>query len=203
VVVAAVPWVRHGTGHTYAFDDTVAWLTAVRCSKTAVRELMRVAWRTVGSIITRVSADAMARTDRFANLSRIGIDEISYKRGHRYLTVVVDHDSRRLIWAAPGRDKATLNIFFDELSPQRCAAITHVSADAAVWIADVVAARCPAAVQCADAVHIVKWATEALDGSVGECGTRPGQPPAPSPNAGAGGPRQTRRPGRVATKPEV
>jgi transposase len=84
VVVAAVPWARHGAGHTYAFDDTVAWLT-VRCSKTAVRELMRVAWRTVGSIITRVSADAMARTDRFANLTRIGIDEISYKRGHRYL----------------------------------------------------------------------------------------------------------------------
>ena len=77
-----MPWARHGTGHTYAFDDTVAWLT-VPCSKTAVRELMRVAWRTVGSIITRVSADAMARTDRFANLSRIGIDEISYKRGHR------------------------------------------------------------------------------------------------------------------------
>ena len=102
VVVAAVPWARHGAGHTYAFDDTVAWLT-VRCSKTAVRELMRVAWRTVGSIITRVSADAMAGTDRFANLSRIGIDEISYKRGHRYLTVVVDHDTRRLIWAAPGR----------------------------------------------------------------------------------------------------
>jgi transposase len=117
----------------------------------------------VGSIITRVSAEAMARTDRFANLSRIGIDEISYKRGHRYLTVVVDHDSRRLIWAAPGRDKATLNMFFDELGPDRCAAITHVSADAADWIADVVAARCPAAVQCADAFHIVKWATEALD----------------------------------------
>jgi len=162
VVVAAVPWARHGTGHTYAFDDTVAWLT-VRCSKTAVRVLMRVAWRTVGSIITRVSADAMARTDRFANLTRIGIDEISYKRGHRYLTVVVDHDTRRLIWAAPGRDKATLNTFFDELGPDRCAAITHVSADAADWIADVVAVRCPAAVQCADAFHIVKWATEALD----------------------------------------
>ena len=102
-------------------------------------------------------------TDRFANLSRIGIDEISYKRGHRYLTVVVDHDTRRLIWAAPGRDKATLNMFFDELGPARCPAITHVSADAADWIADVVAARCPAAVQCADPFHVVKWATEALD----------------------------------------
>ena len=162
VVVAAVPWARHGAGHTYAFDDTVAWLT-VRCSKTAVRELMRVAWRTVGSIVTRVSADAMAGTDRFANLRRIGIDEISYKKGHRYLTVVVDHDTRRLIWAAPGRDKATLSEFFELLGPERCAAITHVSADAADWIASVVAQYCPAAVQCADAFHVVSWATEALD----------------------------------------
>ncbi len=56
VVVAAVPWARHGAGHTQAFDDTVAWL-AVQCSKTAVTELMRIAWRTVGAIITRVSAD--------------------------------------------------------------------------------------------------------------------------------------------------
>lgn len=52
----------------------MAWLT-VCCSKTAVRELMRVAWRTVGSIITWVSADAMAGTDRSANVPRIGIGE--------------------------------------------------------------------------------------------------------------------------------
>ena len=162
VVVAAVPWARHGAGHTHGFDDTVAWL-AVQCSKTAVRQLMRVAWRTVGAIVTRVAADAMAGTDRFADLRRIGIEEISYKRGHRYLTIVVDHDARRLVWAAPGRDKATLRRFFDALGAERCAQITHVSADAADWIADVVAERCPDAVQCADAFHVVKWATEALD----------------------------------------
>ena len=56
VVVAAVPWARHGAGHTRAFDEQVAWL-AVACSKTAVTELMRIAWRTVGAIITRVWAD--------------------------------------------------------------------------------------------------------------------------------------------------
>lgn len=162
VVVASVPWARHGAGHTYAFDDTVAWL-AVQCSKTAVRQLLRIAWRTVGAIITRVAEDALAGTDRFAGLRRIGIDEISYKKGHRYLTIVVDHDTGRLIWAAPGRDKATLRGFFDALGEQRCAAITHVSADAADWIAAVVAERCPQAVQCADAFHVVKWVTEALD----------------------------------------
>lgn len=162
VVVAAVPWARHGAGHTFAFDDTVAWL-AVRTSRTAVTELMRVAWRTVGGIVTRVSADIDARVDRFAGLRRIGIDEISYKRGHKYLTVVVDHDSGRLVWAAPGRDRRTLHGFFDALGADRCARITHVSADAADWVAAVVAQRCPDAVRCADPFHVVKWATEALD----------------------------------------
>jgi transposase len=162
VVVAAVPWARHGAGHTRFFDDQVAWL-AVTCSKSAVMALMRIAWRTVGAIITRVAADALDGVDQLAGLRRIGIDEISYKKGHRYLTVVVDHDSRRLVWAAPGRDTHTLRRFFDLLGPERSAQITHVSADAADWIADVVAQRCPAAVRCADAFHVVAWATEALD----------------------------------------
>ena len=67
------------------------------------------------------------------------------------------------MWAAPGRDKATLEAFFDALGEQRCAQITHVSADGADWISTVVADRCPNAVRCADPFHIVKWATEALD----------------------------------------
>ena len=160
--VAAVPWARHGAGHTVVFDEQVAWL-ATQCSKSAVTELMRIAWRTVGAIITRVWADVEALGDRFAGLRRIGIDEISYKKGHRYLTIVVDHDTGRLVWAAPGRDKATLAAFFEALGPDRCAEITHVSADGADWIAAVVAERCPNAVRCADPFHVVKWATEALD----------------------------------------
>jgi transposase len=163
VVVAHVPWARHGAGHTFAFDQTVAWL-ATQCSKTAVTALMRIAWRTVGAIISRVWADVEAGGgDRLDGITRIGIDEISYKRGYRYLTVVVDHDTGRLLWAGHGRDRATVGAFFDLLGAQRCARITHISADQADWIADVVAQRCPAAVQCADAFHIIRWATAALD----------------------------------------
>ena len=162
VVVAAVPWARHDAGHTYAFDETVAWL-ATQSSKSTVTALMRVAWRTVGSIITRVWAEVEAATDRLEGLARIGIDEISYKKGHKYLMVVVDHDARRLVWAAPGRDKATLAGFFEVLGPQRCAKITHVSADGAEFIDAVVAAKCPGAVRVADPFHVVKWATDALD----------------------------------------
>jgi len=162
VVVASVPWARHDAGHTYAFDETVAWLTT-QSSKSTVTELMRIAWRTVGSIITRVWDDVDAHCDRLAGLRRIGIDEISYKKGHKYLMVVVDHDTRRLVWAAPGRSSATVREFFDLLGPERCAQITHVSADGADFIDSIVAATCPDAVRVADPFHVVKWATEALD----------------------------------------
>ena len=159
--VRQVPWARHGAGHTHVFDQQVAWL-ATQCSKTAITELMRIAWRTVGAIITRVWADTAGDLDLFAGLRRIGIDEISYKRNYKYLTIVVDHDTGRLVWAAPGRDQATVRAFFDALGPERCAHITHVSADGANWIAEVVAERCPNAVRCADPFHVVKWATAAL-----------------------------------------
>ena len=160
--VIAVPWARHAAGHTYEFDDQVAWL-AVHTSKTAVGQLMRIAWRTVGAIVARVCADAERVVDPLAGLRRVGIDEVSYKKGHKYLTCVVSHDTGRLVWAAAGRDKATLEQFFDLLGPQRCAKISHVSADGAEWISDVVAERCPNAVRGADPFHVVAWATEALD----------------------------------------
>ncbi|MFE7395070.1 ISL3 family transposase [Streptomyces sp. NPDC057582] len=162
VTVAQVPWARHGAGHTYAFDATAAWL-ATCCSKTTVVQLLRIGWRTVGNICARVWVDVEAGVDLFAGLRRIGIDEISYKKRHKYLTIVVDHDSGRLVWAAAGRDKDTVHAFFDALGDARAAEITHVSADGAEWIDAVVAARCPDAVRCMDPFHVVKWATDALD----------------------------------------
>lgn len=162
VVVAAVPWARHDVGHTYAFDDQVAWLAA-HSSKLAVCQLMRIAWPTVGAIVERVVSDARNRSDPFDHLERIGIDEISYRRGQSYLSVVVDHDSGHLLWAAPGRDEKTLDRFFDLLGPERCARIRLVSADAGAWIASAVAKRCPNAELCLDPFHVVSWATDALD----------------------------------------
>ena len=161
VVVAHVPWARHGAGHTHAFDQTVAWL-ATQTAKSAVTELMQIAWRTVGAIIARVWADAEELVDRFDGLTRIGIDEVSYRRGRLFLMVVVDHDTGRVVWAGKGQSKATLQMFFDALGPARCAKITHVSADSAQFIAETVATNCPKAVQVADPFHVVKWANDAL-----------------------------------------
>lgn len=162
VVVAAVPWARHDARFTRSFDDQVAWL-ACQCSKRAVSELMRVSWRTVGRIVSRVAAEARARCDPLDYLRRIGIDELSHRRGQRYLTVVVDHDSGLLVWAAPGRDKKTVRRFFDLLGAERAARIELVSADGAAWIEEVVRERCPAAALCLDPFHVVSWASDALD----------------------------------------
>ena len=162
VIVAAVPWARHDSRFTRSFENQVAWL-ACQCSKRAVSELMRIAWLTVGRIITRVAAEARARHDPLDHLVRIGVDEISHRKGHRYLSVVVDHDSGLLVWAAPGRDRKTLRRFFDLLGEERCARIELVSADGAPWIEEVVSERCPNAALCLDPFHVVQWATAALD----------------------------------------
>ena len=162
VVVCAVPWARHGSRFTRAFEDQTAWL-AVNMSKSAVAELMRIAWRTVGSICERVAAEAQRQTDLLDGLRRIGIDEISHRKGQRYLTVVVDHDTGRLVWAAAGRDRKTVEAFFDALGQTRCKQIELVSCDMAGWIAGAVADRVPDAVRCVDPFHVVMLATDALD----------------------------------------
>ena len=162
VVVAAVPWARAGARHTAAFEDTCAWLAA-HTAGSVVAQVQRVSWRTVTAMVSRVVAELSGQTDRLQGLRRIGIDEIAHRRGHRYLTIVVDHDTGRLVWAAPGRDSATLLGFFDALGPERSALLTHVSADGAEWIHGPVRARAPQAVLCLDAFHVVAWATKALD----------------------------------------
>lgn len=162
VVVGAVPWARHGSRFTRAFEDQAAWL-AVQCSRKAVAELLRIAWRTVGSICERVAAEATGQRDLLAGLRWIGIDEISHRKGQRYLTVVVDHHTGRLVWAAPGHDRKSVEAFLDALGPERCAQLELVSADMASWISGPIAERCPDAVRCVDPFHVVQLATDALD----------------------------------------
>src|SRR5450631_8734 len=161
VVVAAVPWARHDSRFTRAFEDQVCWL-AVNCSKTAVAELMRPAWRSVGTILERVAAEAMREGDLLDGLRRIGIDEISHRKGQRYLTVVVDHHTGRLVWAAPGRDSQTVLGFFDALGPEPCTQLELISADMAAWISRPIAERAPQADRCVDPFHVIMLATDAL-----------------------------------------
>jgi transposase len=162
VVVAHVPWARPGAKHTWAFEDTCAWLAA-HTAMSVLTVLLRIAWRTVAAIVTRVVADGRDTNDLLAGLTRIGIDEISYRKGHRYLTVVVDHSTGRLVWAKEGRDQKTLGKFFDELGADRAKLLTHVSCDGAEWIHTLVREKSPQAMICLDAFHVVMWTMKALD----------------------------------------
>jgi transposase len=163
VVVARVPWARHGARFTRDFEDQAAWC-ATQQSKAAVTRLLRVGWRSVGSIVARVAADMRGRIgDPLDGLRRIGVDEISYRRGQRYVIGVVCHDTGRLVWAADGRSAEALGRFFAELGPRRCAKIALVSADAGAWVHAAVRRHCPRAMICMDAFHVVRLGSDALD----------------------------------------
>jgi len=115
-----VPWARPGARHTRDFQDVVAWL-AQRTDKTTITTLLRVSWEAVARIVATVVADQLddARLD---DLYRIGVDEVSYRKGHRYLTVVADHDrDGAVVWAAQGHDHTVLERFYDEVGDQRLA----------------------------------------------------------------------------------
>ena len=125
---------------------------------------MRVEWHTVGGICKRVYQEMEeSRSSRFNGLVNIGIDETSYKKGHKYMTVVINHDKSSVIWCAPGYGKDVLSQFFELLSEEQRASIRCVSADGARWIASCVEEYCPNAQRCIDPFHVVSWATDAFD----------------------------------------
>ena len=163
VLVAKVPWARHKADYTYDFESSVTWL-ALHATAQDVSEYFRIKWHTVGKIAKRVQDDIeKSEPSRFDNLEAIGIDETSYKKGHKYMTVVVDHNTSRLIWAKKGFGKTVLTEFFEELTEEQRSKIKYVTADGARWIADCIADFCPNAGRCVDPFHVVGWATDCLD----------------------------------------
>lgn len=161
VVTEQVSWARPGARYTRDFEQHVAWL-AQRMDIAAVARLMRCGWDAIGRIVGRVVADHLT-PDRFEGLRRIGVDEVSYKRGRHFLTVVVDHDRRRVVWIGVGKSSATLTQFYDEIGPERAAMLTAVSMDGGPAYRSATAEAAPQARICLDPFHVMKWAGEALD----------------------------------------
>lgn len=158
----AVPWARPRARHTKDFEDVVAWL-AQRMDKTAVTKLLRTSWETVAGIVGRV-VDEHLDTRRLEGLYRIGVDEVSYRKGHRFLTVVADHDQAGVVvWAGEGKDHAALERFYDQLGPQGCAALEAVSMDMGGAYQKATDRRAPQARQCVDPFHVVALANQAID----------------------------------------
>jgi transposase len=161
VRVELVPWAEHGSGFTRQFEDQVAYL-AQRTDKTTIAELMRVAWRTVGRIVQRV-VKRLGPADRLADLVDIGVDELSYRRHHEYVTVIVDHATGSVVWAEPGKNADTLNRFFEQLGKERCEKLRAVTLDMSKAYIKAVVGSAPNARLVFDRFHVQRLAHNALD----------------------------------------
>ena len=158
----AVDWARPAARLSRDFEDVVAWL-AQHTDKTTITSLLRTSWETVAGIVGRVVAEHLD-TRRLDGLYRIGVDEVSYRKGHRYLTVVADHDRDGIVvWAGEGHDHTVLERFYDELGPDRCAALEAVSLDMGLAYQTATNHRAGQARQCVDPFHVIKAANTAID----------------------------------------
>ena len=163
VLAASVPWARHNSRFTKEFEELATWLS-LSCTKSAVAALLRISWNTIGPIISRMRAALdSAPAARFEGLSRIGVDETSYKKGHKYITVVINHDTGKVIWAHEGHGKTIFAKFFQLLNKEQRTKIQLVSGDGARWIQECIDEFCSEAKRCIDPFHVVQWATQALD----------------------------------------
>jgi len=156
----AVPWARSGSRYTRDFEDVAAWL-AQQMAKAPIAGLLRIAWDSVGRIVQRVVAERLDE-ERLQGLLAIGVDEISYRRHHRYLTSVVDHRSGAIVWCAPGRNSETLRGFFDLLG-ERKSSIKAVSIDMSGGYEKAIREATPQAEVAFDPFHVVRLAQRAVD----------------------------------------
>ena len=182
VLVEGVPFARDGARFTRDMEDLVAWL-ATKTDKTTIGRLVRIDWQTVGRIIERV-ADEQLDDSRLDDLFEIGIDEIAWRGGHRYLTLVTDHRRGKIVWGAEGRSAAVADAFFAELDPEsveparaataepapaearigpRASKLTAISLDMGPGYAKSAREHAPQAVICIDPYHVVALGNRALD----------------------------------------
>jgi transposase len=158
----AVPFARPGARFTRSFEDSCLWLTR-HAPQSVVSQLMRIDWATVGRMLSRLQQEQFARRPGLSRLRLIGVDEVSWKAGHHYLTVVSCHETGRVVWVGAGDRGEALSRFFDALGQAGCDRIQAVSTDLSPRYLPVIRKRARHAAICADPFHLVQMAHFALD----------------------------------------
>jgi transposase len=115
VHVEGVPFARDGARFTRDFEDLCAWLLT-KTDRTATCRLLRIDWETVARIIKRVGEELLP-ADRLSRLFNISMDEVAWRRGHEYLTLIGDHDQGCVVWGTDGKGQAAADRFFAALDP--------------------------------------------------------------------------------------
>ena len=172
VKIEAVPWAARGSRFTYDFEELVAYLAQVM-DRTAVTKQVGIAWQTVGTIVSRIVRERLD-PKRLDGVRRIGIDEFSYRKRHSYVTIVVDHDQKRVIWAGEGKSADALKGFFEELGEEGRALIKTVTIDMSPAYRRAVNEWLPNAEIVYDRFHVQRLVSDAVDevrrAEVRDCG---------------------------------
>ena len=163
VRVEALPW---ATGK-HRLTDAYAWFLAgwaKRLSWQQVAAAFPTSWDTVHRAVRMAVDWGLAHRD-LTHIEAIGVDELSRRRGQRYLTLVyqIDGHCRRLLWVGRERKAATLEGFFDWFGAARSAALYFVCSDMWKPYLKVVAQRASQAVQVLDRFHIMSHFSQAID----------------------------------------
>lgn len=157
----AVPWAGPRARHTRSFDRHVASLVQV-ADRSAASRMFSLAWRTVGRMVERV-VELFLPPDLLDDLDFIGIDETSFKRGHRYITVVTNLATGMVVWVGKGKSADTLGEFFKALGPDRSARIALITMDMSGAFLSAIKKYAPKADIVYDRFHVVKLLLDAVD----------------------------------------
>jgi transposase len=157
-----VPWARRRSGFTLLFESyllTLAKEMPVNAIKKLVGEQDTRIWRVLKHYVEQAREDL-----DFSDVTQVGIDETSRKKGHNYITVFVDMETSKIIYATEGKDADTIGRFVDDLkchggSPDM---ITDVSMDMSVAFISGVETHLDQAKITFDKFHIVKIINEAV-----------------------------------------
>jgi transposase len=153
----AAPYSRH----TRRFEDLVARLCEY-LPVASVAEMLGLDWKTVKEIDKRALQRAFAEPD-YSGLRLLAIDEISYKKRHKYLTLVLDLEQTRVVWVGKGRRQATLEAFFDEIGEETAHGVEAIAID--MWDPYIAAIedRAPQAAIVFDKFHVIRNYSKVID----------------------------------------
>ncbi|MFC4350859.1 ISL3 family transposase [Fodinicurvata halophila] len=128
-----------------------------------VAQLLALHWHTVKTIDHRRLQREVRAPER-SRLRRLIMDEFALFKGHRYATVVIDADSRQVLWVGEGRSREAVRPFFDWLGPEACARIEAVAMDMNTALDKETRKHCPKARIVYDLFHVVaKFGREVID----------------------------------------
>ena len=158
-----VPWVREGSHFTLLFEALIMTLVREMPVLTAARmigETDKLLWR----VIDHYAPEARASVD-MTDVHAVGVDETSSRRGHDYITLFVDLEARRLLFATPGKDATTFERFAADLEAHAgsAQAVTDVSMDLSPAFQKGAKEHLPNAQVTFDRFHLMKLVNEAVD----------------------------------------